>query len=347
MNLKKILLFAIVLIVVVSGVIGWFAYRYIFMPNTNFNQESIHIYIKTDANFDDVLSQLKDSLNDAATFEFLAEKRKYASNVKPGHFVIEKGMSNLDIIRTLRSRNIPIQIRFNNQERIEDLAGHIATQIEADSVSLVFVMQNEAFLSKYELTPETALTLFIPNTYELYWNTSASAFVERMATEYDRFWNETRKQKAASINLTKTEVYNLASIVQKETAAIDERPRVAGVYLNRLKRGMLLQADPTVIFAVKKESNDFDKIIKRVLYKDLETDSPYNTYKYAGIPPGPIAMPDISSIDAVLNAEKHDYLYFVADTERLGYHKFSKTLAQHNVYRAQYIRWINAQRINR
>lgn len=330
-----------------SIVVGWFAYKYVFMPNTNFTDDTFHIFIKTNAEFDEVVSQLEDSLIDIATFKFIAENRNYADNVKPGHFVIDKGMSNLEIIRSLRSRNIPIQIRFNNQERIENLAGHISKQIEADSISLVFAMQNEDLLSNYGLTPETALTLFIPNTYEFYWNTSARTFVERMATEYQRFWNEDRTKKAEAINLSKTEVYNLAAIVQKETAAVDERPRVAGVYLNRIRRGMLLQADPTVIYAIQKESNDFDKVIKRVLFKDLEIDSPYNTYKYVGIPPGPIAMPDISSIDAVLNAEKHDYLYFVADTERIGYHKFSKTLTQHNIYRAQYIRWINAQRINR
>lgn len=330
-----------------SIVVGWFAYKYVFMPNTNFTDDTFHIFIKTNAEFDEVVSQLEDSLIDIATFKFIAENRNYADNVKPGHFVIDKGMSNLEIIRSLRSRNIPIQIRFNNQERIENLAGHISKQIEADSISLVFAMQNEDLLSNYGLTPETALTLFIPNTYEFYWNTSARTFVERMATEYQRFWNEDRTKKAEAINLSKTEVYNLAAIVQKETAAVDERLRVAGVYLNRIRRGMLLQADPTVIYAIQKESNDFDKVIKRVLFKDLEIDSPYNTYKYVGIPPGPIAMPDISSIDAVLNAEKHDYLYFVADTERIGYHKFSKTLTQHNIYRAQYIRWINAQRINR
>ncbi len=330
-----------------SIVVGWFAYKYVFMPNTNFTDDTFHIFIKTNAEFDEVVSQLEDSLIDIATFKFIAENRNYADNVKPGHFVIDKGMSNLEIIRSLRSRNIPIQIRFNNQERIENLAGHISKQIEADSISLVFAMQNEDLLSNYGLTPETALTLFIPNTYEFYWNTSARTFVERMATEYQRFWNEDRTKKAEAINLSKTEVYNLAAIVQKETAAVDERPRVAGVYLNRIRREMLLQADPTVIYAIQKESNDFDKVIKRVLFKDLEIDSPYNTYKYVGIPPGPIAMPDISSIDAVLNAEKHDYLYFVADTERIGYHKFSKTLTQHNIYRAQYIRWINAQRINR
>jgi len=154
-------------------------------------------------------------------------------------------------------------------------------------------------------------------------------------------------EKAAKLNLSPEQVTALAAIVQKETARIDERPRVAGVYLNRLRVGMLLQADPTVIYAIKRASGDFDQVIKRVLYADLEIDSPYNTYKYGGIPPGPITMPDISSIDAVLNPEKHDYFYFVADVSNFGYHKFAKTLSQHNRNKAEYIRWINNQGLKR
>jgi UPF0755 protein len=168
-----------------------------------------------------------------------------------------------------------------------------------------------------------------------------------MLREYERFWNTTRLEKAKKKGLSPEQVISLAAIVHKESAKVDERPRVAGVYLNRLKKGMLLQADPTVIYALKRELNDFDTIIKRVLYKDLAIDSPYNTYKYSGLPPGPITMPDISAIDAVLNAEDHDYYYFVANVENFGYHKFAKTLAQHNRNKAQYIRWINSQNINR
>ena len=165
--------------------------------------------------------------------------------------------------------------------------------------------------------------------------------------EYKRFWNEERIAKSKSLGLNSSQIITLASIVHKETAKVDERPRVAGVYLNRLSKGMLLQADPTVIYAIKLQTGNFDTIIKRVLYKDLELDSPYNTYKYAGLPPGPIAMPDISAIDAVLNPEKHDYYYFVANVEDFGYHKFAKTLTQHNRNKEQYVRWINSQKINR
>lgn len=168
-----------------------------------------------------------------------------------------------------------------------------------------------------------------------------------MLKEYNRFWNDERQSKAKAQGLTPNEVVALASIVHKETTKIDERPRVAGLYLNRLKRSMKLQADPTVIYALKKHANNFDLVIKRVLYKDLELDSPYNTYKYTGVPPGPITMPDISAVDAVLNPEKHDYIYMVANVEDFGYHKFARTGAQHNRNKAQYIRWINSQNINR
>ena len=203
------------------------------------------------------------------------------------------------------------------------------------------------FLKANGFNDKTALSMYIPNSYEFFWNTSAEGFRERMLKEYKRFWNEERMAKSKSLGLNSSQVITLASIVHKETAKVDERPRVAGVYLNRLATGMLLQADPTVIYAIKLHTGNFDTIIKRVLYKDLELDSPYNTYKYAGLPPGPIAMPDISAIDAVLNPEKHDYYYFVANVEDFGYHKFAKTLAQHNRNKEQYVRWINNQKINR
>ena len=189
--------------------------------------------------------------------------------------------------------------------------------------------------------------MYLPNTYELFWNTDADGFRDRMLKEYQRYWNPERKEKAQSAGLSPVEVSALAAIVQKETAKVDERPRVAGVYLNRIRKGMLLQADPTVIFAIKRETGNYDTIIKRVLYRDLEIDSPFNTYKYKGVPPGPITMPDISSLKAVLNAEKHDYLYFVVDVTNFGYHKFAATNEQHNRNKVPYIRWLNQQKIKR
>jgi len=208
-------------------------------------------------------------------------------------------------------------------------------------------MVDSTFLDSLQITALESLKFYIPNTYEFYWNTSGEEFRDRMVNYHTEFWNTSRTKKAKALNLTPAEVMSLAAIVQKETAKVEERPKVAGVYLNRLRRGMKLQADPTVIFAIQNQNQDFVTPIKRVLYKDLELDSPYNTYKNKGLPPGLIAMPDVSSIDAVLNAESHDYLYFVADTENMGYHKFAKTLAQHNRNARMYQNWVNEQKIYR
>ena len=347
MYIKKIILIISLLGVVALGIFSYFIYDSIFSPNTNFTSATEEVFVETDAEYRDLIQQLRPLVKDIESFDAIARKKGYANNLKPGRFILKKGMNNNEMINTLRSQNQPVALVFNNQERLEDLAGRIATQIEADSLSLIETMQDSTFLAENNFKPETALAMYIPNQYQVYWNTSAETFRNRMLKEYQRFWNEDRKAKAEKIDLTPNEVYTLAAIVQKETAKVDERRRVAGVYMNRYSRGIKLDADPTVIYAVKKKNNDFDTVIKRVLYKDLETDSPYNTYKYAGLPPGPIAMPDISAIDAVLNYEDHDYYYFVANPEKPGYHKFAKTLRQHNNNRQAYVRWINKMGINR
>lgn len=343
MYIKKILALVAVLGAVVMSIIMWQIYRIAFVDNTSFENSEAHVYIGTDTSFENVLSDLEPLLKNTASFEKLAHQKQYPQNIRPGHYVIQKGMTNNDIITVLRSQNVPINIKFNNQERPEDLARSIANQIEADSLSIIQAIYDEDFLKEVGMNKDNVLGLFVPNTYEFYWNTSAESFRDRMYKEYNRFWSETRRSKAAALNLTPEEVISLAAIVQKETVKIDERPRVAGVYLNRLRVNMLLQADPTVIYAIKKQSGDFTQSIKRVLFVDLEIDSPYNTYKYPGVPPGPIAMPDVSSIDAVLNPESHSYYYFVADVENFGYHKFAKSLAQHNVNKQAYVKWLNAQ----
>ena len=347
MYIKKIILVISLLGVVALGIFSYFIYDSIFSPNTNFTSATEEVFVETDAEYRDLIQQLRPLVKDIESFDAIARKKGYANNLKPGRFILKKGMNNNEMINTLRSQNQPVSLVFNNQERLEDLAGRIATQIEADSLSLIETMQDSTFLAENNFKTETALAMYIPNQYQLYWNTSAETFRNRMLKEYQRFWNEERKAKAKEIDLTPNEVYTLAAIVQKETAKVDERKRVAGVYMNRYNRGIKLDADPTVIYAVKKKNNDFDTVIKRVLYKDLETDSPYNTYKYAGLPPGPIAMPDISAIDAVLNYEDHDYYYFVANPEKPGYHKFAKTLRQHNNNRQAYVSWINKMGINR
>jgi len=347
MYIKRILLFIVLAGLVVGGVFAYKVYSAFFTPNTAFNNDEATLFIGSDDTIEDVKTSLEPLLKDVITFTQAADRKGYSANVKAGKYSIRKGMNNNDIINNLRVNNIPVKVAFNNQERVEDLAGRIAAQIEPDSLSLLKAFQDEEFLAENGFNSDTKLSVYIPNSYEFFWNTSAEKFRDRMLKEYQRFWNEDRKAKAKSLNLEPNEVISLAAIVHKETAKVDERPRVAGLYLNRIRKRMLLQADPTVIYALKKHSNNFDLVIKRVLYKDLEIDSPYNTYKYTGVPPGPITMPDISAIDAVLNAEKHEYIYMVANVEDFGYHKFAKTAAQHNQNKVQYVRWINAQKINR
>ena len=219
------------------------------------------------------------------------------------------------------------------------MAGFFSHRLEPDSSELLSYFLSDKVLKLNDKTEENILTLFIPNTYELFWNTSPKRLVERMATEHDKFYDKLRKEKMKALELSSEEVYTLASIVQKETLVSAEKPRVAGVYINRLKRGQLLQADPTVVFA----SGEFG--LRRVLNKHLAIDSPYNTYKYEGLPPGPIAMPDITTIDAVLNYEKHKYLYFCASPDNSGKHLFAKTLVQHNRNADKYRAYLNKRRI--
>lgn len=346
MKIKKIVAIFSVLLVLALSVYGYMLYRKIFSANTNFSEKEVYVYIPTDANYETAEKIVAPYVENLDNFRMVAEKKSYITNVKPGKFLLKRGMNNNDIINSLRI-SLPVKLAFNNQERLEDFAGRIGSQIEADSTSLMKAFTDKAFLDENGFTEENVLSMFIPNSYEFFWNTSAEKFRDRMAKEYRAFWNDERKAKAEAQNLTPLEVSTLASIVHKETVKTDERPRVAGVYLNRLKSGIKLEADPTVIYAVKKEANDFNRVIKRVLYKDLETVSPYNTYRNFGLPPGPIAMPDVSAIDAVLNPEKHNYIYFCASVTNFGYHEFAVTPAQHEVNRQKYVAWVNKQGIKR
>jgi UPF0755 protein len=270
----------------------------------------------------------------------------YPQNLSPGRYLFTKGMNSYDLVKTLR-RNVPVNLAFNNQERVENLAGRVGSQIEADSLSLLTSFKDSIFLKENGFNEDNVLAVFIPNTYEIYWNTTADKFRDKMIKEYRKFWNKERVAKAAEQGLTPVEATILASIVHKESVKKDERPRIAGVYLNRLRLGMPLQADPTVIFAIKRKSNDFEQVIKRVFYNDLTMASPYNTYMNTGLPPGPIAMPDITALEAVLNPEKNDFIYFCASVDRFGYHEFASTLAEHNKNAKKYSDWINSQGVKR
>ena len=347
MYFKKILLSIALLGLVVAAYFAYFVYSAMFKPNTAFNNESAYIYIPTNASYDYVHEQLEPLLIDIKKFDALAKQKKYVTNIKAGRYIIKKGMNNNEIIISIRSNNLPIKLSFNNQETLKKLAGRISIQIEADSLSLLNAMLDETFLSKNNFNTATALGMYIPNSYEFFWNTSAEQFRDRMLKEYNRFWNDTRINKAKEIGLNPFQVIALASIVYEESKKADEQPIIAGVYLNRLKVGMPLQADPTIKFAAYQLPENKGKVIRRVLNVHKEIESPYNTYKNRGLPPGLIAMPDISAIDAVLNFEKHKYLYFAADAKQFGYHKFAKNLAQHNVNARAYQRYLSSQGINK
>ncbi|PCE63650.1 endolytic transglycosylase MltG [Sediminicola luteus] len=347
MYLKKIVWAIAIIGVLIGGFFAYTIYSAIFNPNTAFDSDKVTLYIPSDSEPAYIKSVMDTLLTDPEAFMSLAKRKGYLSNIKAGKFSLTKDMNNNDIVNRLRSGNEPVRVSFNNQESIAKLAGRIATQIEADSIDLVKQLSALDFYKNNNIPEAGILGMYLPNSYEFYWNTSAEQFQERMLKEYQKFWSGDRKEKAEQLGMSPHEVSTLASVVHKESAKVDERPRIAGVYLNRLKQGIALQADPTVIFAIKKHTGNYDTIVKRVLYRDLEIDSPYNTYKYAGLPPGPITMPDISAIDGVLNPEKHDYLFFVADVSNFGYHKFAKTLRQHNENKKQYIAWLRKQKIKR
>ncbi len=345
MNIKRSILLVLLLLSLVTA--GRHFHRLFWATNITLNEAKVDVFVGSDPDFEAVLTAVAPYITRISDFKLVAKIKRLDEFPRAGRFVFEQGMDNRAIVDLLRSGNEPIRLKFNNQERLEDLAGTLARQIEPDSLSLLEAFRDPEFLQEAQVTEEQVLSLFIPNTYEIYWNTDKDRFRKRMLGEYQAFWNKNRLKKAKAIGLSPLEVSALAAVVQKESVKVSERPTIAGVYLNRLKRNIPLQADPTVIFAKKLLDEDFQQVIRRVLYKDLALDSPYNTYKYSGLPPGPITMPDISSIDAVLNAESHGYYYFVADPERPGYHNFSQSLIEHNTKRQDYIKWIKEQGIKR
>ena len=316
-------------------------YKSIIYPNTSTN-ENYSLYIYSTDDFESVKNQLySDSIIiNKKSFEWLAKKLNYPQYIKSGRYIIKNGMNNNQLLNILRSGSqTPVKFTFNNIRTIEQLAGRIDEQLETDSLSILNAIKENPTLKEMGFNSDSYAALFIPNTYELYWNIDADEFVEKMINEYNRFWNEERLNKAKSLNMTPVEVSILASIVDKETSKTSEMPRIAGVYLNRLKRNWLLQADPTLIFAL----GDFE--IKRVLDVHKEIESPYNTYKYIGLPPGPICIPSIAAINAVLNAEKHKFFYFCAKSDMSGYHVFARNIKEHNINAEKYRKALNKKKI--
>lgn len=342
---KKVII-ALVAVVLLS-VVSAFAYFYqkVFKANVvTSNGGSDYVYIKSTDTFKDVVNQLseREMLLNKSTFIWLSEWLKYDTEVKPGRYKVKQGMNNKDLVLLLKSgKQEPLRITINSFRTKELLAGKLGALLEADSSEIIDEISSDQFNSTYQLNADQAIAFFQPNTYELYWNTTASGLVKKLEKYHIEFWNDERLQKARQLRLSKGEVATLASIVQMETNKTDEMPRVAGVYLNRLRKGQKLQADPTVVFA----SQQFN--LRRVKGKQLlDTDSPYNTYRFAGLPPGPIYLPKPAAIDAVLNAEQHNYFYFCARPDGSGYHVFAQSYEQHLQNARNYHRNLNKKGIN-
>ena len=339
----KIVLYSIITLIIIAGIGGWLGYSILLEPNVYTGPDSeVFVQIPTGSNFEIVKKELyaKGIIIHRRNFELVSKLQKYTGLVKPGRYKLTHNMGNWRIIHLLKSGNqSPVKVIFNNMRTPEQLAGRIAQQIEADSTSIINLINDPKFLDSLGANRNSIFTLLIPNTYEFYWNTSARTFLTKMEREAQKFWSGKRDSLLSTISLSRLEAITLASIVEKETNMNDEKARVAGVYMNRLKRGWLLEADPTLVFA----HGDFN--IKRVLNIHKEIDSPYNTYRHSGLPPGPICLPSISSIDAVLHYENHEYMFFCASDDFSGHHSFARTLEQHAVNANRYRAALNRRNI--
>ncbi|MBS1775151.1 MAG: endolytic transglycosylase MltG [Bacteroidetes bacterium] len=298
----------------------------IFGSNTDGFRKGNFLFIPTGSNYEQTLKTLKDEgfLKDIHSFDFLARRANYPAKVKPGKYQIMPGMSNYQILRILRSgKQTPVKIIINKLRTQTDFINLIAVNLEADTLVLRHILHDNVYLSQFGLDSNTALCALIPDTYEFWWNTNADKTFRRFAHYYKNFWNDNRIKQAEAQHITPVQASIIASIVEEETNYNPEKPNIASVYLNRLRKGMKLQADPTARYAW----GDFS--IHRITGKVLAVHSPYNTYQVTGLPPGPICTPSKSSLDAVLQAPKSTYLYFCAKADFSGTHSFSSSFAEH------------------
>ena len=340
MSKKKILIPLIVFSTLLSTS-SVYIYQMLFSPNFLINQPDKMILIKDDKNFKELTNQLIEDtlLNDVISFSFLSKIMKYSDNVKQGAYRVKMNMSNYDLISMLRAGNqTPINITFSYSRKINDLAQKISQKLKMSEKDLMDFINKNGF-DNYGFDNQNIIGMFLPDTYEVYWDITPKNLLDKMKKEYDKFWNSERTKKLERINLSKNEVITLASIVASETNKIDEADRIAGVYINRLKKNMLLQADPTLIYA----ANDFS--IRRVLNKHKKIKSPYNTYRNKGLPPGPIRLSPKKYIDAVLNYEDHRFIFFCAKDDFSGYHEFAITLSEHNKNARKFQRALNKRNI--
>ena len=321
---KRLILFLLFSILGIS--FSFYAYQIVYTPNILVDKEDRAIIVKEDYSFKDIQKELHEGnfVQDLVSFSFLARITGYDEQIKPGRYILRKDMTNLEALRILRTgKQEPVRITFNNVRLISDLSEKITRNLEMTPEEFEVSLINFAMTNKLGFTKDNVLAIFIPNTYEVYFNIAPEALIKRMLNEYEDFWNEDRIDKARKLGISQIEVSVLASIVQAETVKSEEAPTIAGLYLNRLKKGIPLQADPTLVYAV----GDF--ALKRVLNEHKQIDSPYNTYKYPGLPPGPINLPEINSIDAVLNYFSSDYYYMCAREDFSGYHNFTSSYNEH------------------
>lgn len=336
----RVFIYIIMLLALIAVILGYYIRSTVFKPVQL--TETAYIYIEPKANYGEVVIQINNKVNlpSEKIFQMLSERMKYSESIKSGRYAIKDGMTMPEILRMLRAGNqSAVKLTFNNMRTKENLAGRISNQLMMDSLSLLNALKDENKANELGFDTNTLVAMFIPNTYEVYWDTSIDNLLKRMQNEYTAFWNESRKAKAKQIGLTPVEVSTLASIVEEEATFSDEYPIVAGLYLNRLKRGQRLQADPTVKFAL----GDFS--LRRILYKHLEVESPYNTYRNEGLPPGPIRVPSIKGIDATLSPQDHNYLFMCAKEDLSGRHNFATTHAEHMRNAARYQRALNERMI--
>ncbi len=344
MTRKKIVAIFMIVFTIMLSSFAFYTWQMIFTPNIQVDGYDRQFAIPKGSTFKDVQNALHDQriVNDLVTFSFLAKLKKYDRLVKPGMYILRKDMTNLEAVNLLRSgAQTPIKLTFNLARKAEELPGIFSKYMEFDSLEMADVMLNDTIPGFYGFDSLNFISMFIPNTYELYWTETPKQVLDRLKLEYDRFWSAEKIRKAEEIGLSPLEVSTLASIVQGEVSQPEEASVVAGLYINRLKRGIPLQADPTLVFA----ANDFT--IRRVLNVHKQIDSPYNTYMYEGLPPGPINMPSISSLNAVLNYDKHNYIYMCAKDDFSGYHVFASTLREHNINAGKFQAALNRERIYR
>jgi len=335
----KFLGLAFLAAVLVGVFFAWTPLKAIYLSGVPAHLDNKFLFIPTGSSYEQVVDSLSKGgfVTDVESFHWLAAYMKYKRpEMRAGRYEIEPGWNNRQLIQHLRAgKQAPVNVILTNQRLTEEVAGRVADFLEVDSLSLLNTFRDPAVLAELGYTPETLMSLFIPNTYQMFWNTDARKFLDRMVKEYDAFWSKNnRREKAAALNMTPETVYTLASIVERETNNNSEKPTIAGVYLNRLDINMPLQADPTCVFATR------DFATRRVTEFHTTFDSPYNTYRYKGLPPGPISMASIASIDAVLNREQHDYLYFCAKPDESGAHLFAETYTAHLVNARRFQTWL-------